>query len=57
MINKDEDCAGVNERAAKPDLSMPRVVSNLRLLLAARRSARNAQRLERVAQRKDELAA
>jgi hypothetical protein len=57
MIDKDEDCAGVNERAVRPAPSMPRVVANLRLLLAARRAARNAQRLERAAQQKDELAA
>ncbi len=58
MISKHEEPAGVNEpRANRPALSMPRVVATLQLLLAARRSARNAQRLEGAKQDQDELAA
>ena len=45
------------EREARPALSMPRVVAELQLLLAARRSARNADRARFVAIRDEEAAA
>src|SRR3954454_17584097 len=56
MISQQESTAGSDERqVVSPALSMPRVVATLQLVLAARRSARNAQRLELATETREDL--